>query len=173
MTCKEYQQALEAFDRNPSDLQAGEFVDHSRDCKQCREAGAAEAMSRALLRAFVATNAEATAAYDNPYLMTRIKARIREMGEQGVSSWESAVLALRSWLLGFGVLAILLLTLSLQGRWQGPWSGGAQPAELENEATTIAAFNEDYISGGASQSRRGSSEESPYVEREVAGNVDK
>ena len=52
--------------------------------------------------------------WDEVQLANRIKARINEMNERGMGSWETAVIAVRGWLLAFGAAAILLVMLSNQ-----------------------------------------------------------
>jgi hypothetical protein len=75
--------------------------------------------------------------------MTGIKARIRELSEQGINSWESAILALRGWVIAFGAAAVLLLAVSAQWHSSTPGASNDQDADL----STLSALNEDYISG--------------------------
>jgi len=61
------------------------------------------------------------AAAENPYFAMRVRSRIREMREmreQNISSWESAVMATKGWIVALGAAAILFLAAS--SLWQAP-----------------------------------------------------
>ncbi len=139
MRCKELRRILNQgyTPSHPSHIQV---LSHTRQCEDCREALVMDRLALALLKA---THTAEVDRFENPYLMTRIRARIRELSEHSVGSWESAVLALRGWLLAFGAVAILLLTISLQ--WQ--LSNTGNPNDPDNEAITLSNINDEFISG--------------------------
>jgi hypothetical protein len=116
---------------------------HIKLCDRCREAMAMERLTAALLSAYASSDKEPAGepSYEPPYLMSRIRARIRELSDQGVGSWESAILALRGWIIAFGAVAILLLTLSVQGRLSN--APGIDPID---DATSVTNISEDFIS---------------------------
>jgi hypothetical protein len=115
---------------------------HIKLCDHCREAMAVERLTAALLSAYASSDtSDKEPAGEPPYLMSRIRARIRELSDQGVGSWESAILALRGWIIAFGAAAILLLTLSVQGRLSN--APGIDPID---DATSVTNISEDFIS---------------------------
>ncbi len=140
MNCKEVKRALKygnSFDRN-------EVVDHTGRCENCREDLALESLTTALMNVHISDHkSNGEMIEENPYLITRIRARIRELGEQGVTSWESAILALRGWVVAFGTAAVLLVAISAQ------WQSTNMSAANDNDAdlSTLSSLNEDYISG--------------------------
>jgi hypothetical protein len=116
---------------------------HVKVCDHCREAMAMERLTAALLNAYASSIKEP--AGEPPYLMSRIRARIRELSDQGVGSWESAVLALRGWIIAFGAAAILLLTISFQGTLSN-----APRIDPVDDATSLTNISEDFISSVSS-----------------------
>jgi hypothetical protein len=138
MNCK---QARKLFRTNSA--HGDEFRTHSAICDRCRKELAIEALTSALIKAHSSINLSDTETVDNPYLMARIRTRIRELSEHGVNSWESAILALRGWLIAFGAAAILLLTISVQ--WQ--LSNSSQPNDNDSELTQLSNISEDFLSG--------------------------
>jgi hypothetical protein len=116
-----------------------EVMAHVKLCDHCREAMAMERLTAALLNAYASSDKETPGAPS--YLMSRIRARIRELSDQGVGSWESAVLALRGWIIAFGAVAILLLTISVQGTLSN--APGIDPVD---DATSLTDISEDFIS---------------------------
>jgi hypothetical protein len=113
---------------------------HAQLCDKCRKELAMQRLTSALLKAY--TSREKEEAGESPYLMARIRARIRELGEQGVGSWESAILALRGWIFAVGATAILLLTISVQSKHSNA-PGSIDPVD---DATSLTDISEDFIS---------------------------
>jgi hypothetical protein len=140
MNCK---QARKLFRTNSAGRH--ELAAHTAVCDKCRKELAIESLTSALIKAHSTTNLSAAETGENPYLMTRIRARIRELSEHGVNSWESAILALRGWLIAFGAAAILLLTISVQ--WQISNAGSSN--ESDNELTQLSNISDDFLSGNA------------------------
>ncbi|MBO0797860.1 MAG: hypothetical protein J2P31_03480 [Blastocatellia bacterium] len=112
---------------------------HAEICDDCRREIALARLTSALLKAYSSSGKEAGEPTD---LMTRIRTRIRELSEQGVGSWESAVLALRGWIFAFGAVALLLLTMSVQ------WKPTNSPGMIDpvDDATSLTNISEDLIS---------------------------
>lgn len=110
---------------------------HSSQCEDCRKLLAVEQIAAILIRA----HQDSSVNDENPYLMVRIRARIRELSEQGVGSWEAAILTLRSWLIAFGAAAVILLTISVL--WQ--FSLEAASPDPDNEIISLSS-NGDFSS---------------------------
>ncbi|MCI0338395.1 MAG: hypothetical protein L0226_12510 [Acidobacteria bacterium] len=142
MKCRDVKGYLKYGDRK-NHLAHGQIMAHVELCEKCRDTMVLETLTTALLKAHSSAVATETNPAENNYLMTRIMARIRELSEQGVGSWESAVFALRGWLIAFGAAAILLLSISVQ--WQLPNSTNA--TDQDYEMTALSSISEDYISG--------------------------
>jgi len=111
---------------------------HAEICSDCRKEIALARLTAALLKAYSPAEKEIGEPAD---LMARIRARIRELGEQGVGSWESAVLALRGWIFAFGAVAILLLSMSVQ--WKLSNTPRTDPVD---DATSLINISEEFIS---------------------------
>ena len=114
-------------------------IAHAKLCEDCGDELAMERLTLALLKAYSSSSEKE--ASEPPYLMARIRARIRELGEQGVGSWESAILALRGWIFAFGAVALLLLTMSVQWKFSNP--PGTDPVD---DATSLINISEEFIS---------------------------
>jgi hypothetical protein len=140
MKCTEIRRSLKHNYQNDHAISA-EVMAHVELCDHCREAMAMERLTAALLNAYASSNSDKEQASEPPYLMSRIRARIRELSDQGVGSWESAVLALRGWIIAFGAVAILLLTMSVQGKLSN--APGIEPID---DATSLTNISEDFIS---------------------------
>jgi hypothetical protein len=138
MNCKKIRRALNySFQLSEADRQ--EFTAHTANCEGCRRAVAIGSLTNALIRAHTS---EIRTEEVNPYLMTRIRARIRELGgAAGVGSWESAVLSLRGWLLAFGAAAFILLSISVQ------WQLSNVTPDQDNDVTSLSNIGEEFISG--------------------------
>jgi hypothetical protein len=138
MKCTEIRRLLKYKYQNDNAI-PDKVMAHVEFCDHCREAMAMERLTTALLNAYASSDKEP--AGEPPYLMSRIRARIRELSDQGVGSWESAVLALRGWIIAFGAAAILLLTMSFQGRLTN-----APGIDTVDDATSLTNISEDFIS---------------------------
>jgi hypothetical protein len=149
-----------------SDFNSGEIRAHIAQCQRCREDLALERLAAVLIKAHRSLTPDTDPGV-NPYLMTRIRARIRELGEQGVNSWESAILTLRGWLIAFGAAAVLLFSLSMQ--WQ--LSNATAANDQDNEQTALSIISEDFISGNAGAV--GKSSDTPNPQDEAVGNAHK
>ena len=93
--------------------QQSELETHAQFCEACNQELAVERLMNLLVRSQADATVEESP-WDEVRLANRIKARINEMNERGTGSWETAVIAVRGWLLAFGAAAILLLMLSNQ-----------------------------------------------------------
>ncbi len=140
MNCTEIRKLIKYNHRNDHAI-PDKVMAHVTLCEDCRKAMAMERLTAALLNAYASSDKEQ--AGETPYLMSRIRARIRELSDQGVGSWESAVLALRGWIIAFGAAAILLLTMSVHGTL----SNAPDPID---DATSLTNISEDFISSVSS-----------------------
>jgi hypothetical protein len=138
MKCSEIRRLLKYKYQNDNAI-PDKVMAHVKLCDRCREEMAIERLTAALLSAYASADKES--AGEPPYLMARIRARIRELSDQGVGSWESAVLALRGWIIAFGAAAILLLTMSVQGNLSN--APGIDPVD---DATSLTNISEDFVS---------------------------
>jgi hypothetical protein len=141
MNCKKIRKALN-YSLQLSDADRQELATHTANCEGCRRAAAIGSLTSALIKAHTS---EIRAEEVNPYLMTRIGARIRELGGvagiTGVGSWESAVLSLRGWVLAFGAAALILLSISVQ------WQLSNVTPDQDNDVTSLSNIGEEFISG--------------------------
>ena len=131
------------FGSNLSDTDRSEVTIHTANCEDCRKQAALESLAGALIKAHSSTYNRPAENAENPFLIARIKARIRELSEHGVGSWESAVLGLRGWLIAFGATAAILLSISVQGQL----SNTTLSQDGENDLSFRAAIEEEFISG--------------------------
>src|SRR5262245_26889262 len=131
------------FAGNISDIARQELSIHAANCEYCRKEAVIESLADALIKAHSSTYHRSEENVENPYLISRIKARIRELSEHGVGSWESAVLGLRGWLIAFGATAVILLSFSVQGQF----SNAPLTPDGENDLTYRATIEEELISG--------------------------
>lgn len=142
MKCTEIKKILKNDNKkdNKKDIAIhAQVMAHAEICDDCRREIALARLTSALLKAYSSSGKEAGEPTD---LMTRIRTRIRELSEQGVGSWESAVLALRGWIFAFGAVALLLLTMSVQ------WKPTNSPGMIDpvDDATSLTNISEDLIS---------------------------
>ncbi|HKX31586.1 MAG TPA: hypothetical protein VJ302_28115 [Blastocatellia bacterium] len=128
-----------------------EALAHTAECEKCRQGLVLDHLSSVLLEAH---RARPVPEMPENLLMARIRARIRELGEQGMGSWETAVLALRGWVIALGAAALLLLTISYQ--WQLPRA--ANPGEHDSDVTSLSSIGDDVLSGNYTPSNNHTSE---------------
>jgi len=119
----------------------GELDAHVRSCESCRQKLAIEKITQELVRCH-SLEVPDLSHWDEVRLVNRIKIRIREMGDRNAGSWENAVIAVRGWLIAFGVVAFLLLTLSGQIAISNSYN---QQVPVQ-EARTEGSLGEDMIS---------------------------
>jgi hypothetical protein len=143
MECREIKKFVDVGTRWEIDKRR-EIESHIALCERCRGLVASARLASMLIKAGIEENETAGM---TPFLMARIKNRIRELGDQSVGSWESAVLALRGWLLAFGTAAVILLSISIQ--WQLP--AIMLTGDHETELTSISNINEVLISGNMTE----------------------
>ncbi|QQS47725.1 MAG: hypothetical protein IPM66_03450 [Acidobacteriota bacterium] len=139
MTCRDLRKRI--FFAAPKNLlELPEARAHIERCDDCHRMAAGERLAGLLVRARIEHDREAPGL--SPFLMARIRNRIREMSDQG--SWEAAILGLRGWLVAFGAAAIILLALSVQ--W-GIAPNRTLTRDHETELSSISNVNEVLLSG--------------------------
>jgi len=91
-------------------------TDHIKTCPACRDLLLLDKLAPAMIRA--ASNPDCKVAHSgsSKLLIDKIRSRIQEMREQGASSWELAVEAMRGWLAAFALTAVILIAVSIQWR---------------------------------------------------------
>ncbi|HMV47645.1 MAG TPA: hypothetical protein PLD20_25445 [Blastocatellia bacterium] len=113
MNCAQVKKSLQ-YDHLPlTILQQSELEAHAQSCEACHKELAIDRLMSMLVNSQIDPMVEESP-WDEVQLANRIKARINEMNERGMGSWETAVIAVRGWLLAFGAAAILLVMLSNQ-----------------------------------------------------------
>jgi hypothetical protein len=156
MKCRKAKRLIKdgTYRENGSNQDARQAAQHTEQCERCHRDLLMESLSSALLSAHRPKLLPLPEIPENPYLMTRIKARIRELGEQGAGSWESAVLALRGWVIAIGAAAFLMLAISFQ--WQpSDRADRADRRDTANRAnlndrddvSSLSNIGEDFLSG--------------------------
>lgn len=90
-----------------------EISQHAFTCKKCREELAVNSILKSIVKNHNFLDEEHSV-WDEVRLVNQVKVRIQSARENGLGTWESAVISFRSWLVGFAAAAILLLALSSQ-----------------------------------------------------------
>jgi len=124
-------------------LESAEVRRHVESCPDCRRRVAGERLTSMMIRSGMRSDDPPSV---SPFLMSRIRARIGELQDQGAGSWESAILALRGWLIAFGAVAAVLLLMT--GLWG---SRSSLPRDHETELSSISNVNEVLLSGNISR----------------------
>ena len=147
MKCKQVIKSLK-YDYLPkTDQQQNEMEAHAQSCETCGQ----ELVIRNLVNALVSSygnSAPEESPWDDIRLANGIKSRIREMSECGASSWETAIISVRGWLVAFGVTAILLLVLSNQLAI----SNSSDQNDRDQISQSNAPWSEEIISNNSSSS---------------------
>jgi hypothetical protein len=136
MTCKEVTRVLKYYITASPDLLV-KVEEHAAGCASCSEMLALDRLSTSLIRNYCAPARENVE--PSPFWTTRLKARIQEMKEQGVSSWEAAIMGLKGVITAMGAVAIILFAVSLQ--WQ-----------LTNTSDTVLRVDNEIEDAGQQQS---------------------
>lgn len=139
MICRDVKQLLNHEVTRNNETMA-EASRHAESCEECSQLLVLESLTTSLL-SVPAADAEFE---PSPFWFSKVKSRIQEMKEYGISSWEAAIMGLRGWIAAFGAVAMLLVALSLQ--WQ--LSGAAIHIDHEEELNAQASV-EELIGGGA------------------------
>jgi hypothetical protein len=109
MNCKQMRKSLRyGYPQMTDEMEA-----HAQFCEPCRQELALSRLMDSLIDSYGEPVLEESP-WDEIRLANRIKSRINEMSERSNTSWETAIISVRGWLLAFGAAAILLLVLSNQ-----------------------------------------------------------
>ncbi len=87
---------------------------HARSCPACYDLLLLNELVSVIVKAGCASGDEIERTATNPFLMSKIRNRIQELREQRFGSWETAVAAMRGWLVAFATVAIILIAVSVQ-----------------------------------------------------------
>lgn len=147
MTCYEIKRKIYLAPR-PDLIEMPDVRAHVEECVECHRIVAGERLSALMIKAEVEYVEAQAPSEISPFLMARIRNRVREISEQRAGSWDSAILALRGWLLAFGTAAIILILLSVQWR---PAPERAVMRDHETELSSISNVNEVLLSGKLSR----------------------
>jgi hypothetical protein len=113
MTCKEVNRLLK-YDYSLTTKTSHEIKNHARSCAFCNEELAISNVLNLLVTSHGDFSESEQSPWDDVRFLNRIKTRIQEISERKTASWDTAIIAVRGWLLAFGATAILLLVLSSQ-----------------------------------------------------------
>lgn len=117
MTCKEVQKLIDESALHDGAMRAA-AEQHASQCADCLNSLAVDQLARTLIKSYTTPSAESLE--PSPYWSTRLMARIHEMKEQSVSSWEAAIMGLRGWITALAAVAVVLIAAMLQGRFAPP-----------------------------------------------------
>lgn len=112
MKCKEIVRLM-TYGQDVESSAHFEITQHAAACKKCREELAVNSFIKSVVKSHNFTSDDHSV-WDEVRLVNQVKARIQSARENGLGSWESAVISIRGWLFGFAAAAILLLALSGQ-----------------------------------------------------------
>lgn len=115
MKCKEIVRLLTYGRDNDPDAHYA-ITQHTFTCPKCREELAINSAIKAIIKSHSLgeNDIQGFAACEETRLVNQVKARIQSARENGIGTWESAVISMRGWLVGFAAAAVLLLALSGQ-----------------------------------------------------------
>lgn len=140
MKCKEVARLI-TYGRDAEPTLQIEVTRHSLSCKKCREELTAHSVIKSLLTSTVSIESDD---WEEVRLVNQVKARIQATKESGLGSWESAVISIRGWLVGFAAAAILLLALS--GQLAVSKSAVEKDESSEQISSTVTPMTDDLIS---------------------------
>lgn len=146
MKCREIIRLI-TYERDIERTTQFEMSQHAFSCEKCREELAANSVIKAILKSYSHIDDEQFA-WEETRLVNQVKYRIQAAKEGGLSTWESAVISIRGWLLGFAAAAILLLALSGQLAASKSASENDSGAS-EQISSTNSSLTEDLISSNA------------------------
>lgn len=114
MKCKEIVRLL-TYGHDSEPVARYEIAQHASNCKKCQEELAINSAIRAIVKNHsIEDDHSAWTVWDEVRLVNQVKARIQAGKDSELGTWESAVISMRGWLIGFAAAAILLLALSGQ-----------------------------------------------------------
>jgi len=145
MNCREVKRLLRYNPSSALELRY-ELESHAKSCMVCRRELAVNRLMSTLVSAHNDFTPDEESAWDGTRMVNRIKLRIREMNERGTASWDTAIIAVRGWLIAFGATAILLLVLSTELAT----SSSVNQATSDNISRNNANWSEELISSNAS-----------------------
>lgn len=127
--------------------------EHAASCSKCHPEFATHSMIKSLLKEFPGNKPEQDA-WEETRLINQVRARIRANKENGLLTWESAIISIRGWLFAFAAAAIFLLALSGQLAIKQTQSGLAAP-QNEDLISNNTQLNSprDFSNDGADNAR--------------------
>lgn len=153
MRCKDVTR-LVTYGRATKAVEQTEVARHALSCEKCREELAAYSVIKSILTSQTHIEADEHFDWEEARLVNQVKARIQTAKENGVGTWESAVISIRGWLIGFATAAVLLLALSGQLAISKPADTDDGRLELISNALTPST-SEDLISSNTQINRQG------------------
>jgi hypothetical protein len=117
MTCKELSKLVDESALH-NELARAAAERHAENCESCHQTLAVDRLAGLLIKNYYTPAAESLE--PSPYWSTRLMARIHEMKEQSVSSWEAAIMGLKGWITALAAVAVVLIAAMLQGQFGAP-----------------------------------------------------
>lgn len=155
MKCKEVIRLL-TYGQDSEAAAQIEITRHTATCQKCREELAVNSILKSIIKNHEFTEDEHSV-WDELRLVNQVRSRIQLAKESGSGSWESAVISIRGWLVGFAAAAVLLLILS------GQLAASNATAKKEEgkldliSNIQIPSIGDDLISSNAQVNRQGES----------------
>ena len=155
MKCKEVIRLL-TYGQDSEAAAKIEITRHTMTCQKCREELAVNSILKSIIKNHEFTEDEHSV-WDELRLVNQVRSQIQLAKESGLGSWESAVISIRGWLVGFAAAAVLLLILSgqLAARNSSVKKDEGKLDLISN--IQIPSIGEDLISSNAQISRQGES----------------
>lgn len=152
MKCKEIIRLL-TYGQDGDPIARYEIAQHALACKKCSEELAFHLAIKSIVKSHDFSEAEHSVleAWNEARLVNQVKARIQSAKENGIGTWESAVISMRGWLVGFAAAAILLLALSVSNS-----VNNNEESKLDLISTApVPSASEDLISSNTQTNRQG------------------
>lgn len=144
---------LMTYGRDAESAILSNIQEHAASCPKCRREFATHSLFKSLLKEFPNAQNDQDA-WEETRLINQVRARIRANKENGLMTWESAVISIRGWLFAFAAAAILLLALSGQLAFKQNQSGSAAPQNEDLISNnTLLNSPRDFTSDGADNAR--------------------
>ena len=155
MKCKEIVRLL-TYGQDYDPIVRYQISQHAAHCKKCREELAINSVIKAIVTTHNSQEEDhlSLTVWEEVRLVNQVKARIQSAKDVELGTWESAVISMRGWLIGFAAAAILLLMLSGQLAVSN-FANKKEEGKLDLISTApTPSVNEDLISSNTQASRQ-------------------
>lgn len=154
MNCKQVKKSLRYGYSSATNSQQAEMEAHARFCKACGRELSIDRLMNTLVNSHSNSMPEESP-WDEVRVANRIKSRIQEMNERGNGSWDTAIIAVRGWLLAFGAAAVLLLVLTnqLPATISSNLSEQSEQSDRDQVSLTSPLMSEEIVSNNSPLTR--------------------